>query len=110
MKPARHNYTILKQICQHLPAHLVPKLARSFGVDKKARSFSPWSHVVAMLHVQFAHSLCGDQRRKKNNDIYHEQYDMGTEQHLRSVQMSLGCRGVFQADKTDFAAWRLPWA
>jgi uncharacterized protein DUF4372 len=57
MKPAKHNYTILNQICQHIPAHLVPKLARSFGTDKKARSFSPWSHVVAMLHVQIAHSL-----------------------------------------------------
>ena len=57
MKPAKHNYTILKQICQHIPAHLVPKLARSFGVDKKARSFSPQSHVVAMLHAQIAHSL-----------------------------------------------------
>ncbi len=57
MKPAKHQYTILKQICNHIPAHLVPKLARSFGVDKKARSFSPWSHVVSMLHVQIAHSL-----------------------------------------------------
>jgi len=57
MKPAKHQYTILKQICQYIPAHLVSKLARSFGVDKKARSFSPWSHVVAMLHVQVAHSL-----------------------------------------------------
>jgi len=57
MKPAKHEYTILKQICQHIPAHIVPKLARAFGADKKARSFSPWSHVVAMLHVQIAHSL-----------------------------------------------------
>lgn len=57
MKPAKHQYTILKQICQHIPAHLVAKLARSFGIDKKARSFSPWSHIVAMLHVQIAHSL-----------------------------------------------------
>ncbi len=57
MKPAKHQYTILKQICQYIPAHLVSKLARSFGVDKKARTFSPWSHIVAMLHVQIAHSL-----------------------------------------------------
>ena len=57
MKPAKHQYTILKQICQHIPAHLVSKLARSFGVDKKSRTFSPWSHIVAMLHVQIAHSL-----------------------------------------------------
>jgi len=57
MKPAKHKYTILKQICNLIPAHLVSKLARTFGADKKARSFSPWSHIVAMLHVQIAHSL-----------------------------------------------------
>ena len=57
MKPAKHQYTILKQICQHIPAHLVSKLARFFGIDKQTRSFSPWSHVIAMLHVQIAHSL-----------------------------------------------------
>jgi len=57
MKPVKHEYTILKQICNLIPAHLVPKLARAFGTDKKARSFSPWSHIVAMLHVQIAHSL-----------------------------------------------------
>jgi len=57
MRPAKHKYTILQQICQYIPGHLVPKLARSFGADKKARSFSPWSHVVSMLHVQVAHSL-----------------------------------------------------
>ena len=43
MKSAKHEYTILKQICQHIPAHLVPKLALSFGIDRKARSISPWS-------------------------------------------------------------------
>jgi len=57
MKPKKHKYTVLKQICQHIPAHLVPKLARQYGADKKARTFSPWSHVVAMLHVHLAHSL-----------------------------------------------------
>lgn len=57
MTPAKHKYTILKQICQHIPAHLVAKLACESGTDKKARSFSSWSHVVAMLHVQIAHSL-----------------------------------------------------
>ncbi|MFC1765501.1 DUF4372 domain-containing protein [Planctomycetota bacterium] len=57
MKPTKHNYTVLKQICHCIPPHLVPKLARAFGADKKARSFSPWSHVGALLHVQLAHSL-----------------------------------------------------
>ena len=39
MQPAKYNYTVLKQICQHIPAHLVPKLARDFGVDQQARIF-----------------------------------------------------------------------
>ena len=46
MQPAKQDYIVLKQICQHVPAHLVPKLARAFGVDQQARTFSPWSHVV----------------------------------------------------------------
>ena len=54
MQPAKHNYTVLQQICQHIPAHLVAKLSRDYGVDKQARGFSPWSHVVAMLHVHLA--------------------------------------------------------
>lgn len=57
MPPSKHKYTILKQICQNIPAFLVPKLAKEFGADKKSRSFSPWSHIVAMLHIQIAHSL-----------------------------------------------------
>ena len=57
MSPTKHHYTVLKQICQYIPGYLVPKLARTFGADKKARTFSPWSHVVALLHVQLAHSL-----------------------------------------------------
>ena len=57
MQPSKHNYTVLQQICQHIPAHLVAKLSRDYGVDKQARGFSPWSHVVAMLHVHLAHSL-----------------------------------------------------
>jgi hypothetical protein len=57
MKPAKHQFTILKQICHLIPAYLVPKLARKHGVDLKARSFSPWSHVVALLHTQLSHAL-----------------------------------------------------
>ncbi|WP_085756057.1 DUF4372 domain-containing protein [Sedimentisphaera salicampi] len=45
MTPAKQQYTILKQICQHIPAHLVSKLSRSFGIDKQSRTFSCWSHV-----------------------------------------------------------------
>jgi hypothetical protein len=35
----------------------VPKLARRHGVDEQARTFSPWSHVVALLYAQLTHAL-----------------------------------------------------
>ena len=57
MNPTAAKYTVLKQICNLIPRNLVPRLARKHGVHKKARGFSPWSHVVAMLHAQLAHSL-----------------------------------------------------
>ena len=57
MKPAKSKYTVLNQICNLIPRNLVPRLARKHGVDKKARGFTPWSHVVAMLHTQLAHAI-----------------------------------------------------
>lgn len=57
MKPAKHNNSILHQVCSLIPSYLVVKLSRKHGVDKKARTFSPWSHVVSMLHMQLSHSL-----------------------------------------------------
>lgn len=35
----------------------MPKLARQFGVDEKARTFSPFSHVVALLYAHLSHAL-----------------------------------------------------
>lgn len=57
MKSTRSEFTTLKQICEHIPGHLVAKLARKHGVDKQARTFSPWSHVVSLLYAQLAHSI-----------------------------------------------------
>ncbi len=57
MKPAKSTMTVLKQVVDQIPAYLVPKLAKKHGVDKKSRSFTPWSHVVSLVHTQLAHSL-----------------------------------------------------
>ena len=35
----------------------MPRLARAHGVDRQARTFSPWSHVVALLYAQLTHAL-----------------------------------------------------
>jgi hypothetical protein len=48
---------VLRQLVELIPAYLVAKLARAHGIDQQARTFSPWSHVVALLYAQLAHAL-----------------------------------------------------
>jgi hypothetical protein len=55
--PARSKFSILRQICNYIPAFLVPQIARATGAEDKARSFTSWSHVVSLLYGQLSHSL-----------------------------------------------------
>lgn len=57
MRPAKHKFTLLKQVIDIIPAYIVPKLARKHGIDKQSRTFSPWSHVVSMVFAQLTHAL-----------------------------------------------------
>jgi hypothetical protein len=57
MKPAKSTITVLKQVVELIPGYEVSELAREHGVDKRSRSFTPWGHVVALVHAQLAHSL-----------------------------------------------------
>ena len=54
-KPTRSQFTILKQIVQLIPPHLVAKLARKHDVS--SRKYTPWSHVVSMLYAQLTHAF-----------------------------------------------------
>jgi hypothetical protein len=56
-QPSRSKFSVLRQLCNWIPTHLVPKLARETGVDKKTRTFSAWSHAVALLYAQLTHAL-----------------------------------------------------
>jgi hypothetical protein len=56
-KPTASKFTVLRQLCNLIPPHLIPKLARETGVDSMARSFSVWSHVVSMLFAQLTHAI-----------------------------------------------------
>lgn len=56
-RPSASKFSVLRQLCNLIPSHLVPKLARETGVDKTCRTFSAWSHVVAMLYAQLTHSI-----------------------------------------------------
>jgi len=55
--PAVAKLNLLRQICNFIPDFLVPKLARATGVQDKARTFSPWSHLVALMYAQLTHSI-----------------------------------------------------
>src|SRR6266849_3902139 len=55
--PARSQFSILRQICNFIPLHLVSKIARTTGAEDKSRTFSPWSHVVSLMYAQLTHSI-----------------------------------------------------
>jgi hypothetical protein len=56
-KPTPGKFSLLRQLCNLIPPHLVPKLARDTGVEARSRTFTPWSHVVSLLYAQFTHAL-----------------------------------------------------
>ena len=53
----KSKLSILRQVCDLIPSHLVGKLSRKHGVDKKSRAFSAWSHVVSMLFAQISGAI-----------------------------------------------------
>src|SRR6266849_2685843 len=55
--PARSKFSILQQICNFIPQHLVSQIARTTGAEDKSRTFTPWSHVVSLLYSQLTHSI-----------------------------------------------------
>jgi hypothetical protein len=55
--PTRSQYTTFKQICNLIPQHLVPKLARLCGNDELERTFSSWSQVVALMFAHLTHAI-----------------------------------------------------
>lgn len=57
MPPPRHQFTMLKQMCDLIPPHLVSKLARKHGVEDQSRAITPWNHTVALLFAQISHAL-----------------------------------------------------
>lgn len=56
-KPTRSSFTLLRQLCNLIPNHLVPQLAREHAVEEKSRTFRPWSHVLSLIYAQLTHAL-----------------------------------------------------
>jgi hypothetical protein len=55
--PTKSKLSVLRQLCNLIPTHLVPQLARETQTEKKARTFSAWSHVVSLVFAQISHSI-----------------------------------------------------
>src|ERR1700691_4039916 len=55
--PAASTLNLLRQICNLIPEFLVAKIARQTGAQDKSRTFTLWSHVVALLYAQLTHSI-----------------------------------------------------
>ena len=55
--PAVSKLNLLRQICNFIPEFLVSKIARETKADERSRTFSPWSHVIALLYAQLTHSI-----------------------------------------------------
>ena len=53
----KSKFCVLAQVCNLIPGHLVAKLARKYGIEAQARTFTPWSHVVALLYAQLTHAI-----------------------------------------------------
>src|SRR5205823_10705285 len=90
--PTASKLTIVRQLCNYIPIHLVPKLARETGVDEQARTFEEWSHIVTLCYAQVTHNL-GDL------PVSH----LGqTTQHVSKISVGI------QAAPNDFADQILP--
>ena len=116
-KPTRTNLSVLAQLCNLIPAFLVSKIARQSGVDKKARTFSPWSHLVALLFAQFTHifrivALLGETQRLLDAPacqvglaITHPTRDAAEHQRLALLNP---VEGLQRKAPGGFAHWEIP--
>lgn len=55
VRATSNKRAIFRQVCELIPSHLVPKLARKHGIQ--SRGITPWSHTVSMLFAQFTHAM-----------------------------------------------------
>src|SRR3989442_592327 len=55
--PTASKFTIVRQACNYIPNHLVPRFAWEPEVDKQARTYDAWSHIVTLCYSQVTHSI-----------------------------------------------------
>lgn len=55
--PTRANVVVLKQMLNLIPLGMINRIARETGVEDKSRSFTPTSHLAAMLFAQLSRAM-----------------------------------------------------
>lgn len=56
-KPTRANVVVLKQMLKLIPLGMINRIARETGVEDKSRTFTPASHLTAMLFAQLSRAI-----------------------------------------------------
>ena len=51
------KFTVLHQVCNHIPSHAVSEAAREQGSEDHSRTFSHWSHLVSLIHGKLTHAF-----------------------------------------------------
>ena len=54
-RPTRSQHTAFRQLCNLIPRHTIPVLAREYKID--ARGFSETSHILALIYGHASHAL-----------------------------------------------------
>ena len=51
------KFTVLQQLCNLIPTHLVRQLVRKHKSESHARTFSHWSHILSLIFAKLTHSF-----------------------------------------------------
>ena len=54
-RPARSKHTVFRQVCNLIPSHTIPVLARKYKID--TRGFRETDHVLSLIYGHAAHAL-----------------------------------------------------
>ncbi len=54
-RPTRSQHSVFRQLCNLIPEHMIPVLAREYEID--ARGFSATSHVLSLIYGHTSHAL-----------------------------------------------------
>jgi len=54
-RPARSKHTVFRQVCNLIPSHTIPVLARKYKID--TRGFEETDHVLSLIYGHASHAL-----------------------------------------------------